>query len=108
MLMISVAPARASSLAGGPACQMSSHTVSPIRCSPRSSTAPAGSGTEVAMLVEHSVVGQMHLAVDRVHVPVGEHGGGVVDVLGALREADDRDHTVRCRRPARPTRRECR
>ena len=50
---------------------------------------------EVAPLVEHAVVGQMHLAVDRLDRPVGEHGGGVVDVLGAaLREADDRDHAM--------------
>ncbi len=41
MLAISVAPASASSLAGGPGSQMSSHTVSPTRVPPRSTTAPA-------------------------------------------------------------------
>ncbi len=60
------------------------------RAAPSSITAPAGAGLEVALLVEDAVVGQVDLAVDRVHAPVGEHGGGVVDVLGALGEADDR------------------
>ena len=41
MLTISVAPACASSLAGGPGSQMSSQTVSPIRSEPISMTAPA-------------------------------------------------------------------
>ncbi len=54
-----------------------------------------GSRLEVAPLVEHAVVGQMNLAVDRLDRAVGEHGGGIVDVLGVLREADDRDHAVR-------------
>ena len=96
MLRISVAPASASSLAGGPGSQMSSQTVSPTRSrSPMSITAPADARLEVALLVEHAVVGQVDLAVDRVHRAVGEHGGRVVDVLGALREADDRDDAVR-------------
>ncbi len=42
MLVMSVAPASASSLAGGPGSQMSSQTVSPMRSAPRSMTAPAG------------------------------------------------------------------
>ena len=50
---------------------------------------------EVALLVEHPVVGQVHLAVDRRHLAVGEHGGGVVDVVGALREPDQRDDPAR-------------
>ena len=32
MLTISVAPASASSVAGGPGCQMSSQIVTPMRC----------------------------------------------------------------------------
>ena len=48
-------------------------------------------GLEVALLVEHAVVRQHRLAVDRVHGAVGEHGERVVDVLGALGEADQRD-----------------
>ena len=94
MLTIRVAPARASSVAGGPGSQMSSHTVSPTRSSPSCSTAPAGPGLKVAVLVEHAVVGQMDLAVDRVDGPVGEHRGGVVDLLGPLGEPHDGDHTV--------------
>ena len=40
MFTINVAPASASSLAGGPGSQMSSHTVNPRRRVPMSSTAP--------------------------------------------------------------------
>ncbi len=54
-----------------------------------------GSGLEVALLVEDAVVGQVDLAVDRVDGPVGEYGGGVVDVLGTLGEADDGDRCPR-------------
>ena len=42
MLTISVAPASASSLAGGPGSQMSSHTVSPSVCPSSPTTAPPG------------------------------------------------------------------
>ena len=52
---------------------------------------PARAGLEVAQLVEDAVVGQVQLAVDRLHRAVGEHGGGVVDVVGPLGVADDRD-----------------
>ncbi len=56
---------------------------------------PRRSGPEVAVLVEHPVVGEMDLAVDRVNGSVGEHGRGVVDMLGPLGEPDDRDDAVR-------------
>ena len=49
---------------------------------------------EVAHLVEDAVVGQMDLAVDALHRAVGQHGRRVVDVVGALREADDRDDVL--------------
>ena len=52
---------------------------------------------EVALLVEHAVVGQVDLAVDRVNGAVGEHRGGVEHVLGALGEADHRDDPARVR-----------
>ena len=42
-----------------------------------------GAGLEVAPLVEDAVVGQVHLAVDRLDRAVGEHGGGVVDTSSA-------------------------
>ena len=97
MLRISVAPASASSLAGGPGSQMSSQTVSPTRAAPRPDVdhRTARPGLEVALLVEDAVVGQVDLAVDRVHGAVGEHGGGVVRLLGALGEADDGDDPAR-------------
>ena len=50
---------------------------------------------EVALLVEDAVVGQAQLAVDAGDIAVGEHGRRVVDVVGALREADDRDDVDR-------------
>src|SRR5207253_3228778 len=51
----------------------------------------ARAALEVADLVEDSVVGQVDLAVDRLHRAFGTHRGGVVDVDAALGEADDRD-----------------
>ena len=53
---------------------------------------------EVADLVEDAVVGQADLAVDRLHAAVGEDGGGVVDVVGPLGEADDGDDVARLAR----------
>ena len=58
---------------------------------------PGGAGLEVALLVEHTVVGQVHLAIDGVDGAVGKHRGGVVHVLGALGKADDRDRPARVR-----------
>ena len=61
MLRISVAPASASSLAGGPGSQMSSQTVSPTRSARLADVdhGRAGARLEVALLVEHAVVGQV-------------------------------------------------
>jgi hypothetical protein len=50
----------------------------------------ARAALEVAQLVEDAVVGQVDLAIDRLHGAVGAHRRGVVGVLGALGEADDR------------------
>ena len=88
MLTSSVAPASASSDAGGPGSQMSSQTVSPTLRSSSSISAAAVAGLEVALLVEDAVVGQVHLAVDRVHAAAGEHRARVVDVVGELGKAD--------------------
>jgi hypothetical protein len=49
---------------------------------------------EVAVLVEHTVVGEKHLAVDRLHAPVGQHRKRVVDVLGMLGEPDQGHHAA--------------
>ena len=49
---------------------------------------------EVAPLIEHAVIGQVNLAVDHLDGSVGEHGGGVVDVLGPLGEPDEGDRAV--------------
>ncbi len=100
MLRISVAPAIDSSPAGGPGC--------PDVLAHRQTDAPGGTraiadvdhgaalaGVEVALLVEHAVVGQVDLAVDRMDRTVGEHCGGVVDVLGALGKAHDGDRALR-------------
>ena len=45
-----------------------------------------GPGLEVPLLVEDAVVRQVHLAVDGGHLAVGEHRGGVVDIVRTLRE----------------------
>ena len=65
MLTITVAPASASSIAGGPGSQMSSQIVRPTVTPSISTIAAAGARLEVALLVEDAVVGQAHLAVDR-------------------------------------------
>ncbi len=57
--------------------------------------AAAAAALEVAVLVEDAVVRQPAFAVDGPHLAVAEDGRGVVDVLGALREADDRDDALR-------------
>ncbi len=93
-LTISVAPAVASSDPGGPGTQMSSHTVSPTRTPPRSTTAPLLAGLEVALLVEDAVVRQPVLAVERLHLAVGHDRERVVDVLDALGRADERDDAL--------------
>src|ERR1700677_4532164 len=52
---------------------------------------PRGPGGEVALLVEHAVVWEMNLAIDRLDGAVAEHRGGVVDtVVSELGEAYDR------------------
>ena len=56
---------------------------------------PAGAALEVAHLVEDAVVGEVDLAVDRLHAAVGADRGGVVGVLGTLGEPDDRDDVHR-------------
>ena len=95
MLRISVAPARASSLAGGPGSQMSSQTVRPTRCVAdvdhrRRRGRP---GSSAARRTRRSWAGGP-CGRSRAPAPSREHGGGVVDVLGALGEADDRDDPV--------------
>ena len=70
---------------------MSSQTVRPTALLADLDHRAAVARLEVALLVEDAVVGQEDLAVDRVHDAVGEHGGGVVDVLRALGKADDGD-----------------
>ena len=65
-------------------------------------------GLEVALLVEDAVVRQQRLAVDGMDRPSDEHGERVVDVVGALGEADERDDALRGAaraRRARPARR---
>ena len=51
----------------------------------------AGAGGEVALLVEHRVVGQEPLAVDADHPAVGAHRGRVVEVVAGVGEPDDGD-----------------
>ena len=95
MLSTSRAPASASSVIGGPGTQMSSQMVRPTLTPSTSIDRPARAALEVAQLVEDAVVGQVDLAVDGLHAAVGEHRGGVVDVVGALGEADERDDALR-------------
>jgi len=49
-----------------------------------------GPGLEVASLVEHPVVGQVHLVIDGRHLAVREDRRGVVDVVGAVGEPHER------------------
>jgi len=55
---------------------------------------PGGARLEVALLVEDAVVGEVHLAVDRVDGAFVEDGKGVVDVFGALGKAHHGDDPV--------------
>jgi hypothetical protein len=57
-----------------------------------------GARLEVALLVEHAVVGQEHLAVDGRHLAVHEHRRAVVDVLGALGKPDQGGYSAGVRR----------
>ena len=95
MFTISRAPASASSDSGGPGCQMSSQIVRPDLDAVDLERRAARARLEVAQLVEHAVVGQVDLAVARLQRAVGEDRGRVVDVLGALGVADDRDDAGR-------------
>ena len=92
MFTITSAPASASSLAGGPGSQMSSQTVRPMVVAADADHGGRAADLEVALLVEHPVVGQEDLAVDRPDLSVRQHGERVVDVLGGLREPDQGDH----------------
>ena len=60
----------------------------------------ATAALEVALLVEDAVVGQVQLAVDRLHGAAGDHRERVVDVVLALGEADERDDPLGRRRDA--------
>ena len=91
MLTITSAPASATSLAGGPGSQMSSQIVSPRVVPLIRGHRRRVADLEVALLVEHAVVRQEHLAVDAAHLAVGEHGERVEDVLRVLGEPDQRD-----------------
>jgi hypothetical protein len=71
-------------------CAPASAWVDPDRDAVELEERRLGAGLEVALLVEHAVVGQEHLAVDGPDLAVGQHGGRVVDVVGALGEADQR------------------
>jgi hypothetical protein len=52
-------------------------------------------GREVALLVEHAVVRQVHLPVDRQDLSVREDSRGVVDVVVPLGESDQRGEAAR-------------
>ena len=77
---------------------MSSQMVSPIGTPFSSTIARLGARLEVALLVEDAVVRQVHLAVDGHDAAVGEHRGGVVDVLGLLRDSPPRRRSPASRR----------
>ena len=54
-----------------------------------------GARLEVPLFVEDAVVRQVDLAVDRLDGAVGQHCARVVDIVGTLREPDQRDHAFR-------------
>ena len=89
-MTIRLAPASASTEAGGPGYQMSSQIVSPTRAPATSISAGRVARLEVAALVEDAVVRQQDLAVDGADLPVPEHGDGVVGGRVVLGEADQR------------------
>ena len=97
-MTISVAPARASAEAGGPGLPDVLADRQADLCPPSSISAGPRAALEVALLVEDAVVGQVDLAVDRLHGAVGEHRERVVDVVLALGEADERDDPLASRR----------
>ena len=66
MLTIRVAPARASSLAGGPGLPDVLADRQPEAVVAQVEDGAGGARLEVALLVEDAVVGQVHLAVDGV------------------------------------------
>jgi len=57
----------------------------------------ARAAAEVALLVEDPVVGQVVLVVDALDLAVGSEGGGVVDVVLHVDEADDQGDPLRGR-----------
>ena len=94
MLTSRVAPASASSEAGGPGLpDVLADGQADAQVAELDQPA-AVARLEVALLVEDAVVGQEHLAVDRLYAAAGEHGAGVVDVVGELWEADQRHDPV--------------
>ena len=94
-MTITWAPASASAVAGGPGLPDVLADGEPDADAVDLDQRRLGAGLEVALLVEDAVVRQVHLAVDGRDRAVGEHGGGVVDVVGALGEADERDDPLR-------------
>ena len=55
---------------------------------------PRLAGLEVPLLVEDAIVGQVDLAVDRMHRSAGQQGRRVEDILRPLGEADDGDDSI--------------
>ena len=84
---ITWAPASASVIAGRAGLPDVLADAEPDRDAVQLDDRRLGARLEVALLVEDAVVRQVHLAVGGHHVAVGEHRGGVVDVLGLLRIA---------------------
>ena len=95
MFTISCAPASARSVAGGPGCQMSSHTVGPSSASPCSQQEEIAPRREVAVLVEDPVVRKEPLPVQRLHLAAGANRTCVVEVAVEMRRTDERDDAAR-------------
>ena len=57
-----------------------------------------GAGGEVALLVEHRVVGEMALVIRALHAAAGTHGRRVVEIAAGIDEADDGRTVPRTRR----------
>ena len=101
MLTISFAPA-ARLLGGGRARAPRCPRRPSPRCGARRPRSPRPpSRPEVALLVEHAVVGQMHLAVDRAHARRRARPRRCRRRSRALGEADDRDQPLAPAAPAR-------
>ena len=90
MLTTSSAPAAAWALTGPVGSQASSQTETPdVRAGDQVQALGPGPGREVALLIEHRVIGQVTFVVNTADLAAGANGRGVIEVEALVDEADD-------------------